>query len=56
MQIFMVSEVQDWAEPLITIAERIKKVMLDKQGGDKRRISSQAVNQNGQNGLDMSLK
>jgi len=29
MQIFMFDEAMDWAEPLITIAERIKKVMMD---------------------------
>ena len=30
MQVFMVAEVMDWADPLITISERIKKVMLDR--------------------------
>ena len=31
MQIFMVNEVIDWADSLITISERIKKVMDDQQ-------------------------
>ena len=36
MQIFMVNDVIDWADSLITISERIKKVMGDRQ--EKRSI------------------
>ena len=38
MQVFMVAEVMDWADPLITISERIKKVMLNRQ--DQRSIQT----------------